>query len=67
MDLAPSVLCSVVEHGSETEWDSVWKIITSDVLGGQTWRSVKALGCTKQPSLIKVNDQFSIELTLANI
>lgn len=58
----PLVLCSVIEHGSETEWDSVWNIIISNGLGDETWQSIKALSCTKQPNIMNVNLQISIKM-----
>ena len=53
-DIAAPVYCSVIEHGSETEWNFLWNKfkIATDAIEKMT--ILEALGCTKQTDLLKV-------------
>lgn len=53
-DLVPVVYRSVVEYGSETEWNYLWKEFKSSNVDGERKNVLKALGYTKRDDLIKV-------------
>lgn len=55
VDLTPVVYCSVVEHGSDAEWNFLWNKYKSSNTASEKEVILKALGCTKQTNLLKVN------------
>lgn len=66
--LAPLVFCSVIEHGSEDEWNFVWNIVKSTDPGFEDidklieyLKMFDALGCSKQTHIIKVRSRIQFE------
>lgn len=48
------VYCSVVQHGTETEWNFLWNKFKSTSVVEEQEEILKALGCTKRADLITV-------------
>lgn len=58
LDIAAQVYCSAVEHGSEREWNFLWREFKSASDPLQKMNIMESLGCSKQPDLMKVMRKF---------
>lgn len=54
VDLASTVYCSAIEHGTEEEWNFLWNRYKSTNLAAEKRTMLNALGCTKKINLLKV-------------